>query len=149
MQVFRGKNRIPLGGLYQFISWAAPYIDAYDDLNLEELFSIYFQLKTCLLDSTEDVIRELQLWEDRKKPLKYYSSGMLQRAKVGMALFTDSELLLLDEPTANMDDANASRILSLINEYSKERMLVLASNMSREFDRFDSIIRLAGGKLPA
>ncbi|MEO0473958.1 MAG: ATP-binding cassette domain-containing protein [Bacteroidota bacterium] len=148
VQVFRGSQRIPLDQLYRSISWAAPYIDAYEDLNLEELFSLYFQLKTCLLPSQEAVIRTLNLWEDRTKPLKFYSSGMLQRAKVGMALFTKSDVLLLDEPTANMDDANANRMLGLIDEYAAGRMLVLASNMTREFARFDHVIRLAGGKLP-
>lgn len=139
--VHQGKN-IPSERHYRHISWAAPSIDLYDDLTLEEHVSWHFKLRTSRLDNPLDLIEILHLQNDRHKKLRLYSSGMLQRVKVGLALYTDSDLLFLDEPTANMDDANASRMLALIDAQTKDRAYILASNLSREYDAFPKRISL-------
>lgn len=138
----RNHTRLSIGRVYQHLSWAGPQIEMYPDLSLEELLKLHFQLKSCLLAQPEEMIDLLHFRGHHQKPLKYFSSGMQQRAKVGLALFTQSDLLLLDEPTSNMDSENARQMLALIDRYSQNRTLVLASNMEREFVDFPKIIRL-------
>ncbi len=137
-----GGKRIPLDKIYRHISWTAPYLDIYPDLNFLEHLRLHFRFKTCLLESPEAVIDRLRLSPHKDKKLRYYSSGMLQRAKVGIALFTQSDILLLDEPTSNMDSQNAQRMLELIRTYSKGRLLILASNMDREYEGTEHLLRL-------
>lgn len=144
-----GKVSLVVGGktiapneFYRHISWAGPYLEVYKDLNIEELLDLHFSLKKCTLANKEEVIQTLNFKSHRNKKLQYYSSGMLQRAVVGMALFSDTPLLLLDEPTSFMDEKNASLMLELIGTYTEGRILILASNMAREFGHFEKSILL-------
>lgn len=127
---------------FQHLSWSGPYIDLYQDLTFEEHLKLHFRFKKCLLDQPEEIIDILNLRPHKDKKLRFYSSGMQQRAKVGLALFTQSNLLLLDEPTSNMDADNAKLMLDLIETHLGDRILVLASNMEREFHTFEQVLRL-------
>lgn len=133
---------LPVNEFYQYISWAGPYLEVYKELNIEELLDLHFSLKKCSLSGREEVIKILNLVPHRNKKLQYYSSGMLQRAVVGMALFSQTPILLLDEPTSFMDEKNASMMLELIESHTAGRILVLASNMAREFGNFQNSITL-------
>ena len=127
----KGKMKIPYQNMYQHISWAGPHTALYPDLTLSEHLHLHFSFKKSLL-SISEIIEKLHLTQDADKKLRFYSSGMLQRAKVGIALFSQSDVLMLDEPTANMDEANAAYILQLISEYVGDRIYILASNLERE-----------------
>ncbi|RMG60331.1 MAG: ATP-binding cassette domain-containing protein [Bacteroidetes bacterium] len=127
------NQRVPTYHFYQHISWAAPYVDLFPDLSLREHLRLHFRFKGCRLAQTEDIAEVLDLQDHLDKKFRFYSSGMLQRVKVGTALFSESDLLLLDEPTANMDSGNAARMLDLIDTHIGERVLVLASNLEREY----------------
>jgi ABC-type multidrug transport system ATPase subunit len=137
-----GSQRLPISQVYQSLSWAGPQLEMYPELSLEELLDLHFRLKPCRLENPFSLIDLLDFRGHHQKPLKFFSSGMQQRAKVGIALFTQSALLLLDEPTSNMDEANAQRMLGLIEEHSQDRILVLASNMKREFESYAEILKL-------
>lgn len=139
---YRGKAKLNPEIMYRYISWAGPFTALYPDLSLREHLQLHFDFKQCLLPDCEAVIKTLRLEEDANKKLQYYSSGMLQRAKVGMALFAKSEILLLDEPTSNMDSQNAALMLGLIEEYVGERTYILASNLQREFAGFYQVLGL-------
>jgi ABC-type multidrug transport system ATPase subunit len=139
---FTGNERIAFGNFYRHLSWAAPSIELYDELTLREHISWHFKLKPSRLASPMDLVDILHLKNDKDKKLRLYSSGMLQRVKVGLALYTQSDLLLLDEPTSNMDTRNADRILSLIESERKDRVLILASNLEREYMGFEQKIEL-------
>lgn len=138
----QGGKRLPVDSYYQHISWAAPYVDLFPDLSLREHLRLHFRFKACLLDTPEQVAHVLDLDEHLDKKLRFFSSGMLQRVKVGTALFSQSSLLLLDEPTANMDQGNAARMLDLIQQHLGERVYILASNLEREFAGMTSQIVL-------
>ncbi|MEL7534705.1 MAG: ATP-binding cassette domain-containing protein [Bacteroidota bacterium] len=138
----KDQEHLPIAKVYQHLSWAGPQIEMYAELTLEELIKLHFQLKNCLLDKPMDLVELLRFKGHHQKPLKYFSSGMQQRAKVGIALFSQSELLLLDEPTSNMDEANAAMILDMIDQYRQGRIFVLASNMKREYERLPHTLHL-------
>ena len=114
----------------------------YCSSNLQPYKHVSLPNLTILLKNPEEVIDILNLRPHIDKKLRFYSSGMLQRAKVGLALFTQSDILLLDEPTSNMDPDNANLILDLIDNHLEERTYVLASNMEREYQSFEHILRL-------
>jgi len=138
----RGKARITVERVFHFISWSGPHVALYPELSLTEHIRLHYQFKDCLLANPQDLVDILRLQADKDKPLRFYSSGMLQRVKVGLALFTKSEVLMLDEPTSNMDEDNARQILELIDKYLLGRTYILASNMEREFGRIEQVLRL-------
>lgn len=114
------------------LSWYGPYIGRYSQLKLQEWYGLHFRFRPCLLGSAAQCLEATQLSAHGSKRLSELSSGMLQRAAVGLALFTQSSLLLLDEPTSNMDSERAEQTLGLIDTHLNGRTLVLASNLERE-----------------
>jgi ABC-type multidrug transport system ATPase subunit len=126
---------------YEQVSWMGPYHELYDDLTLEECISLHFQFKKPLIPPAEIPV-VLGLDKQIHKPLRHFSSGMLHRAKVGLAVFSRSELLLLDEATTNMDQENSNKILQLTLQHQDGRILVYASNNPSEFSVFPRRIDL-------
>jgi ABC-type multidrug transport system ATPase subunit len=99
------------------------------------MYGLHFKLKPCRLSGgIEACIEALNLAPHRQKALRHFSSGMLQRAKLGLALFSASDVLLLDEPTSFMDEANIRFALSLIEQHQGNRTLLLASNLPHEME---------------
>ena len=129
--------------LYSHLSWCAPYIEAYPALTVRESFALHFRFKACLLSGAAECLDALQLTAHAHKPLHQLSSGLLQRAYLGLALFSQSALLLLDEPTSHMDEGNAAFVLSLVDAHCAGRTLVLASNMEREYEAVKTRLTLS------
>jgi ABC-type multidrug transport system ATPase subunit len=75
-------------------------------------------------------------------PIRQFSSGMLQRVKLALAFFTDSALLLLDEPTETLDENGFELYELLLEKYSHGRTIIIASNKERDFINCESILRM-------
>ncbi|MEM7655055.1 MAG: ATP-binding cassette domain-containing protein [Bacteroidota bacterium] len=133
---------LPANQWYQLISWSGPQIDLYPDLTLSEHIRLHFRFRDCLLPASQELIELLRLRPHANKSLRYYSSGMLQRVQVGLALFTQSHVLMLDEPTSHMDEENARLMLELVETYLGDRLFILASNLEREYQSIPSRIHL-------
>jgi ABC-type multidrug transport system ATPase subunit len=141
--LFHEDKVVPRENMYRHLAWAGPWMDLYGDLSLEEQVKLHFSLRKNLLPGgASAVIAEMGLTAHKDKPLRVFSSGMLHRVKVGLALFSDSTLLLLDEATANLDPENSEIIFDLIARYQQERMLIFATNSAEEFSRFSQRIHL-------
>jgi ABC-type multidrug transport system ATPase subunit len=60
--------------------------------------------------------------------VRNFSSGMKQRLKLALAILSDTSLLLLDEPTSNLDATAIAWYGDLLREHVKDRTLLVASN---------------------
>jgi len=87
-----------------------------------------------------DVLKIARLEKDANKQVKYFSSGMKQRLKLSLALLADAAVILLDEPTTNLDQEGFEWYLDLIKNYSRERLLIICSNLEREYQFCDEMI---------
>lgn len=115
--------------VYKQLSYCAPYLDLFEELTLTE--SIAFQEKFKPFQDGLDVKQIIALTELEKskdKQLKYYSSGMKQRVRLAFAVLADTPLLLLDEPTSNLDKKAIDWYQKLTTAYSKNRLIIVASN---------------------
>lgn len=79
------------------------------------------------LERAHEVLWFAGLGEARYRLVEGFSTGMLQRNKLAMAMVHDPELLLLDEPTSGMDPIGRRQMLELIGEVKKRGMSVLLS----------------------
>lgn len=83
--------------------------------------------RTAALERAHEVLWFVGLGEARYRLVEGFSTGMLQRNKLAMAMVHDPELLLLDEPTSGMDPIGRRRMLELIGEVRNRGMSVLLS----------------------
>lgn len=106
-----------------------------DSVGLYEIMSIVQNLEYFgrLYDASEDQIREnmekylklLDLWDWKDKKVATLSKGMKQKVAVVRALVHDPELLIMDEPTANLDPEMAKTVREVILELKKENRTIL------------------------
>ena len=128
---------------HQYFSFTSPYLELFDELNLEEHLRLHFQLKKMRHGITLDGIIERGMFQEhRKKLLKHFSSGMLQRLKLCMALFSNDPILLLDEPCTNLDETGVNWYRDLVQSYIGNKLVIIASNQAHEYDFCDKEVRL-------
>ena len=134
---FQGTNEIAADRIYRSVSIVAPYIDLIDSYTVKELIDFQFQFKSFYRGVTPDAILELiNLRSIQSKPLKEFSSGMRQRIKLALAIFSDSSLLLLDEPTSNLDKEGIAWYRNLMDNYRSDRLVVVFSNQQKDEYQF-------------
>ncbi len=116
--------------VYRWISMAAPYIELIEELTLSELVHFHARMRPFRNGiAPEQVLDMLQLKGARHKAIRFFSSGMKQRLKLALAICTEAPILLLDEPTTNLDTAGARWFAELLEAHSVGRIVVVASNV--------------------
>ena len=131
---FEGKE-IDDGDKYKFLSISAPYLEVPEEFTLSELIQFHFQFKRPLEGiSANDLLDIIYLKEHQSKQISQFSSGMKQRLKLGLALFSEVPLILLDEPTSNLDLNGIKWYQDLIKNYQRGRTLLVCSNDTREYE---------------
>jgi ABC-type multidrug transport system ATPase subunit len=89
------------------------------------------------------LLERLGLLTAADKQIRYYSSGMKQRVKLGQAFFSDTPVLLFDEPTTNLDASGSALYHELIREYCQHRMVIVSSNDPLEYSFCETIINMS------
>ena len=126
---------------FRHVSIAAPYLELIEEYTLTELLNFHFKLKGLrYLSSTDELIKYLYLENSRLKSIKQFSSGMKQRLKLGLSFFSDSSVLLLDEPTSNLDEPAAELYREMIDRFTSDRLVLVASNQKSEYSFCDEEI---------
>ena len=141
MQVNEGEIQFSINNaactiekVYNYISICAPYLEVVEEMTLIEFLDFHAGFKPFLSSITsEKIISILGLENAVTKQIRNYSSGMKQRVKLAQAIFSDVPVVLLDEPCTNLDSNGIQLYHSLINEYCKNRMVVVSSNDEVEY----------------
>ncbi|WP_170315645.1 ABC transporter ATP-binding protein [Spirosoma sordidisoli] len=129
-----GKDLDP-DNWFRHISLAAPYLELIEELTLDELLRFHQTFKPFKAGLTTDLVADrLLLSHARHKEVKYFSSGMKQRVKLGLAFFSDSPVVILDEPTANLDRQGAAWYHEQVRQLGPTQLLIIGSNIPDEYD---------------
>jgi ABC-type multidrug transport system ATPase subunit len=129
---FRDKNVKP-EEVFQYISIAAPWLDIPEEYTLEEIITFHGEFKQFVNGvSVTDAIKIIGLGHTSEKHYKNFSSGMKQRVKLGLAILTNTPLLLLDEPATALDAKSVEWYKEMINEYAAEKTILVFSNSREE-----------------
>ena len=121
--------------IYSSLSFSAPYLELIEEMTLVEFLSFHQLFKPFFpLLNVRDIIHLVQLDDAAHKQIRYFSSGMKQRAKLAQAIFSDTPLLLLDEPCTNLDQHAVELYQDLIMTYGKDRIVIVGSNDVQEYE---------------
>src|SRR5690606_24481021 len=124
---------IPQEKFFTCLSYTAPGMDLINDFTLIEFFKFHFSFKKILDDwDIASVIEECGLTPVSDRKLSEFSSGMKQRVKLAQAIFSDTPILLLDEPCTNLDNAGYEQYSKWINNFCQNRLVIIASNDAKE-----------------
>lgn len=123
--------------LPQLLGYAAPYINLYDELSCREnlVFLTKIRHDGDYENSIEKWLQKTGLEQVADQPFGKLSTGQQQRLRLASALFHDPEILLLDEPGSNLDEAGRLLITNIAEQFeSSQKMLIIASNTPAELN---------------
>lgn len=130
--VFEGKSVAPQQ-VFQHISLAAPYLELIEPFSLTELLQFHAELKPFKKGlNYQGVIELCGLQRHADKPIRDFSSGMMQRVRLATAFFSESSVLFLDEPTTNLDASGKAWFDQMLEQFGRDRLVIIASNLPEE-----------------
>ncbi len=143
-----GKD-VPYPDFYPYIGLVSPYLNMYEELSAVE--NLIFISKVRGLGESADERSEVLLnafgiYEHRKKEVRFYSSGMKQRLKYCAALLHEPALLLLDEPSSNLDKNGIEAVRTYMQKQSEEGILIFATNDSDDLQYADTVYSVEHNK---
>jgi ABC-type multidrug transport system ATPase subunit len=120
--------------IYRHVAIAAPYLDLIEEFTVAEHLAFHFKMKALRTGlSSDQLLDRLYLSEAREKAVLNLSSGMKQRLKLGLALWSDAKILLLDEPGTNLDSRAFEWYVNELSQVPSDRIVIIASNNTAEY----------------
>ena len=141
---------IEIDGVYKHLSLAAPYLELIEEFTLAEMIDFHFRFKSSKsgIDKNE-LIDLLAMPGSKGKMIKYFSSGMKQRLKLALAFCAETPMLMLDEPTSNLDAQGVDWYLSLVQKFAQNRLTIICSNQEHEYSFCDERLNIVDYKQKA
>jgi ABC-type multidrug transport system ATPase subunit len=113
---------------------AAPYLELIEEFTALEQLAFHITFKPFLANISFDFILEkVGLSNAANKQIRYFSSGMKQRLKLAIAIFSEAPILLLDEPCSNLDKEGIELYHDLIQQYALHKLIIVGSNDPQEY----------------
>ena len=126
---------ISISKVPKYLAYCAPYLELPEDFTLLELLAFHTRLKPLRPGlSVAGLVDLMYLQKARHQPVRTFSSGMKQRLKLGLALYAAAPLLLLDEPTTNLDAQGAAWYQEHVARVRDAgRLVIVSSNVPAEY----------------
>lgn len=131
--IFQENNKtIDDAKVFKNVAYVAPYLELIEEFTLTEIINFHFKLKNISL-STSNALKILGLENAKDKQLQFFSSGMKQRVKLFLALYSNTPILFLDEPTVNLDKQGCQWYLDQIQQFVGKKLIIISSNEPNEY----------------
>jgi heme exporter protein A len=135
--------------LHNFIGFVSPYLFLYDEFSAEENLIHFSNIRGIKFDKSHSdlLLKNLNLFDRKDDLVRSYSSGMKQRLKFIFALLHQPPLIILDEPTSNLDSSGKEIVYNLITQESKTNLVIIASNEDSDLSLCSGVIDLEKYKM--
>ena len=135
-----GDKTVSGSDIIPFIGLVAPDLFLYDELTGAENVRFFASVSDSRKESTDALFARYGLEGREGDLVRSYSSGMKQRLKYILALLRKPPLLILDEPTANLDESGKTMVKEIITKH--DGITVIATNEQADLEYADKTIIL-------
>lgn len=140
------QSQVSADLVYHNIAIAAPYLDLVEEMTALEFLAFHAGFKKLTQDHGS-ILSETGLSKAANKQIRYFSSGMKQRLKLAQAFFSDASVLLLDEPTSNLDEEGCNLYHHLLSRMAGGKLVIISSNDPEEYRICQEVIPITRYKV--
>lgn len=130
---------------YKHLAIAAPYLELIEEMTAKELIHFHQTFKHLSVPYTV-ILETCGIATAAEKQIRYFSSGMKQRLKLGLAFFSEVNVLLLDEPTTNLDRDGIEVYRKLMEEQTNGKTIIISSNDEKEYEMCSEVLAITDYK---
>ena len=132
--------------LKQRIGYVPQSFPVWSDLTVKESITFFAELRGVGKERPKELLEKFELSAHINKKIRELSGGMRQKLSIVVALLSDPDLILLDEPTASLDTWAIRDILSILQSWQGKKTLLLSSHRLEEVQAVsDRMVQLKGG----
>ena len=129
LDVLRDKARVR-----RVLGYLPQDFGVYPKVTAEDLLEHFAVLKGLVQrkerkETVAALLRQVNLWDARKRKLGTFSGGMRQRFGIAQALLGNPRLVIVDEPTAGLDPEERNRFLNLLAEIGENVVVILSTHI--------------------
>lgn len=121
-----GENHIEIHRLCGVMTESS---SCYENLTAEQNLIFFGRMhgmeEKLVKERADFILKRLELYDERNKKVKAFSTGMRKRISLAIALIHNPEVLFLDEPTSGLDPENALNVMRLIKELAEENEVTI------------------------
>lgn len=138
------SNEIAEERLHNHIGFVSPYLILYEEFSAWENINLFSSIRGIKFDKekNEYLLNHFLIFDRKDDLVKTYSSGMKQRLKFVFALVHSPQLIILDEPTSNLDEEGKNSVYRIIEQEGKTGIVIVASNEKTDLSFCKNIIQL-------
>lgn len=130
------------------IGYIPQYLPIWPDISVAEAMGFFGELRRASSDRQKGLLKEFGLEGHSAKKVGALSGGMRQKLSIAIALLSDPGVLLLDEPTANLDAWATREVLEIFQSWRGKRTVILSSHRLEEVQAIsDRLVQVNGGRI--
>ncbi len=143
-QYILNDKKVDRENIYQIVGLVSPYLVLYDEFTAFENLKLFARIRNIKMSDEEinQILKKVGLFDRRNDLVRTYSSGMKQRIKYASAILHNPLVLLLDEPTSNLDLDGKNFVDELVEDFRSDGIVLVATNESQDFKYGQNIINL-------
>lgn len=150
--IFGGIPLEATGQIRSLIGYLPQEFSLYPDMSIWETMRYLAAMSDLSAEIWQEripnLLRQVNLWENRKVKVRKLSGGMRQRLGIAQALLNDPKVLIIDEPTVGLDPEERLRFYNLLNEFSSYRVVIVSSHIVGDIESVcENVAVLDSGRL--
>jgi cell division transport system ATP-binding protein len=116
--------------------------------NLAYALEIFYMPQKEIKLYVESILKKLELYTKRNMLVKFLSGGEKQRVAIARALINNPPIILLDEPTGNLDEKRADSLMQLMKDFFQDKTFLFSTHDKALIEKYPSrILELNNGRL--